>query len=86
MRYLFAAVIATVVALPATAATPPAKDIKPVPEKKICRASVATGSIMPKRICRTASDWAQIDRANADQVDRYGSNRPATGLGSTPGS
>jgi hypothetical protein len=85
MRYLSVTVLAAALATPAIAATPPAKEAKPIAEKKICRSSVATGSIMPKRVCRTSSEWAQIDRANADEVDRYGSNRPATGLGSTPG-
>lgn len=36
--------------------------------KKICRVSPApTGSNRPgKRVCRTADEWAQIDRSTAD--------------------
>jgi len=36
----------------------------PKKEKKLCRAQVATGSIMEKRICHTRSEWDAIDRQN----------------------
>ena len=43
-----------------------AKDKKPVdPNKKICRQSEVTGSIMPgKSVCHTAAEWTQIDADN----------------------
>ena len=42
----------------------------PPPEKKICRREVATGSIMPKRTCRTQGEWAQIDAATRAAAQR----------------
>lgn len=41
------------------AAPPPAQK-----EKKICRREEVTGSIMPKRVCRTAEEWRQIDKTS----------------------
>ena len=49
------------------AANPPHK------EKKICRSEAVTGSIMPRRTCRTADEWRQIDKASGideNQMDR----------------
>jgi len=47
-------------------------DAKSAEERKICRASeAATGSIMPKRICRTKAEWAAIQAANQAETDRY---------------
>lgn len=36
-------------------------------EKKVCRDMTPTGSRVPKRECRTKSEWASIDAANADE-------------------
>ena len=50
----------------AAAAPTPAKA-----EKKSCRSSGTTGSIMPgKRVCHTRAEWDQIDGANQAQNDR----------------
>ncbi len=48
-----------------------AKDKKPVdPNKKICRQSEVTGSIMMgKSVCHTAAEWAQVDRQNASDSE-----------------
>ena len=55
-------------AVPATGK--PAKTKKPVdPTKKTCRREAVTGSIMGSSVCHTPADWAEIDRANALQVD-----------------
>ena len=51
---------------------------KPNPDKKVCKRSVATGSIMPKVTCRTVSEWeeqtersvALMERFKADQQSR----------------
>jgi len=51
-------------ATPASPA-PVAPAVAPVPvapEKKVCRREQEVGSIMPKRTCRTQSEWAAIDR------------------------
>jgi len=43
----------------------------PVKEKKVCRSEEVTGSIMPKRVCRTQAEWtaynAQINAHVRDQ-------------------
>lgn len=49
----------------------------PAPEKKICRRDVATGTIMPKRTCRTRAEWAQIDAATATMTDQTMRQRAA---------
>lgn len=51
------------------------------PEKKICR-NVAenTGSIMPKRECRTKSEWAAAAKANQKNADNYRNNRAQGGM------
>jgi len=37
-------------------------------EKKICRSEQMTGSIMPKRTCHTAAQWATIDKQNKEDA------------------
>lgn len=49
---------------PQAAATDAAK-----PEKKICRKEIVTGSMMAKRTCHTAAEWAQIDQTNAANTE-----------------
>lgn len=39
-------------------------------DKKLCRADTDLGSIMSKRVCRTASEWAAIDAANSENAHR----------------
>jgi hypothetical protein len=41
----------------------------PVKEKKTCRVEASTGSMMAKRTCHTAAEWAAIDRANPGVTD-----------------
>jgi hypothetical protein len=40
-------------------------------EKKVCRNSVATGSIMKSRICHTKAEWKEIDRQNIQANDQF---------------
>ena len=56
---------------PAPAASPQAapQTSGPVKEKKVCKADIATGSIMPKRICKTADEWAAMAAANRNVPD-----------------
>ena len=53
-----------------------AEDAKPK-QRKICRTETATGSVMPKRVCRTVEQVEQ-DQRNAerfrDQQNRMGSS------------
>jgi hypothetical protein len=63
MRLLLAVALCTVVASSALAQDAPAP-AKPEKEKKICRRIDDTGSIVPKRVCHTQSEWAVIDAQN----------------------
>ena len=38
----------------------------PAKQRKICRTETATGSVMPKRVCRTV-EQAEQDQRNAEQ-------------------
>lgn len=50
------------------AAQPPAA--KPVKEKKVCRTETGTGSIMPKRTCRTRAEWDALTQQSQDNLQR----------------
>jgi hypothetical protein len=66
-------------AMPAVADTPqppanqPPAD-QPVAEKKVCRSIETTGSVMTHRVCRPKSEWAQIDKQNAKDAERFGTS------------
>ena len=67
-----AAATAAQTAQPATAATP-AKAAKPAEDRLICRSEEVTGSLMPKKTCRRASDMArerQEQRENLERIQR----------------
>jgi hypothetical protein len=68
------------IAQTATDAAAPA----PVKEKKVCRRDgPATGSILGGHTtCHTKSEWAAIDRANSESVDRA-RNAQSGGLGTS---
>ncbi|TFI57855.1 hypothetical protein E2493_12745 [Sphingomonas parva] len=68
MRYL-ALITLLAIAAPAAAeeSAAPAKTKK---EKKVCRRDVNTETIIPKSICRTRSEWTQIDAAKQKQAQR----------------
>ena len=59
-----------------------AKDAKPAdPDKKICRHTETTGSILGgKRVCHTKTEWAQIDEVNAQSARTF-SDQVRSGLG-----
>lgn len=71
--------------VPQTVAQDSVAVAKPAKEKKICRRDVSTGSIMPRSVCRTKSEWdaitaqsqTDLDRARGDQQSRamVGGNR-----------
>lgn len=73
-RIVLPVVIAMTAAAPAAAfddaaASQPAAEV-PVKEKKVCKTDVGTGSIMPKRTCRTKGEWAAIEAQSKAQLDR----------------
>lgn len=54
---------------------------EPAKEKKICRAVVRTGSIMPTRICMTKAEWKEFQDHNerdneAARIKRNGTLDP----------
>ena len=60
----------TILQAVAAAATPvaPAPNTA-TPQKKVCRASVATGSILAGRLCMTREKWRDADRRDQSNVD-----------------
>ena len=46
-------------------------------ERIVCRRSVATGSIMPQRTCRTAGEWERIRQRSLETLDRMSAERRA---------
>lgn len=72
--------------VPSTGTAPAAA---PAKERKICRGETATGSMMPRRVCRTAAEWAAEaarGEGNRDLMSRRGKttgvvNGSAAGMG-----
>jgi hypothetical protein len=65
-----AAAATTTAGVTAKAAATPAK---PAEDKLICRSESVTGSLMPKKVCRRASDMArdrQDQRENLERIQR----------------
>lgn len=84
-----ACLAATLMIAPASAAQDQAANSDAVPakpEKKVCRSSVATGSVMQKRICRTKTEWAAIDRMTAKSAEQTLEHRrqSSNNLGALP--
>ncbi|MGZ2411962.1 hypothetical protein ACUXST_001383 [Sphingomonas sp. F9_3S_D5_B_2] len=56
--------LAVPAAAQSTASAPAApatqQPIPPAKEKKVCKVDTSTGSIMPKRSCKTVSEWNAI--------------------------
>lgn len=81
------AVLALATPALAQSATPTQEAEKPV-EKKICRAVVNTGSVMPKRECHTKAEWEAISGQSANAREKlnrdYGGR--TGGIGVTSGS
>lgn len=84
-RYLVPALMSvTVAAIPASAqddagAAQPAAE-KPAKEKKVCKSDVGTGSIMPKRICRTKAEWDALTEQSRGNLDRTRAVNNGTGM------
>jgi hypothetical protein len=60
----------------------PLAAVPPVKEKKVCRRDETTGSIMPKSVCHTKAEWAQIDAQNAVNTERFRNERGAESMSS----
>jgi hypothetical protein len=76
------AVLAMAAAVPASAqdagTSQPAE--KPVKEKKICKSDTGTGSIMPKRTCRTKAEWAALTEQSKGNLERSQKVSGGTGM------
>jgi hypothetical protein len=48
-------------------------------QDKICVREDATGSIMPRMVCHTKAEWAQINQERAKDVDRMEHSRSRQG-------
>ena len=83
---------AAALSMPATAQTaapapaPQAAPQTPAPqkEKKVCKVDTSTGSIMPKRTCRTAEEWTALEGANSgvpDQLRQWQQNNRTVSSG-----
>jgi len=68
IAYLVAA--AASVALGGTPEGKPVEVSAPSKEKKICRRETATGSIMPRSVCRTKAEWNAITAQSQSDRDR----------------
>ena len=44
--------------------------VKPREQRKVCLTDTPTGSIMPKRICKTASEWDAQRVASQSAIDQ----------------
>jgi hypothetical protein len=44
----------------------PAQSTKP--GKKVCRSEESTGSMMPRRVCRTQEEWDRLSGSNVDSL------------------
>ena len=53
------------------------REQEPASERIVCRSSVSTGSIMPRRTCRTAGEWERIRQRSIETLDRMSAERRA---------
>ena len=67
----FAAAALLATGTPALAQDAAPTPAEPVKEKKICRTSTATGSIVPKRKCMTKAEWVRFDADNAQNAEKF---------------
>ena len=67
-------------AVAAQAAPPPAPPAPPpAAEKKVCRRPTATGTILVRKQCRAASEWARIDAQNRAAAEQALDGRRSSG-------
>jgi hypothetical protein len=57
-------------AAPAEQPSEQAADAKPAKQRRVCRTETATGSVMPKRVCRTVEQIEEDQRRAAEYRDR----------------
>jgi predicted secreted protein len=47
-----------------------AESSAPVRERRVCRLEERLGTILPRRVCRSITDWDQIDEAQRKITER----------------
>jgi hypothetical protein len=78
---LFASLVAFagVVAGDQAATAQPAVNVSAAADKKVCKREIATGSVMPKRTCKTQAEWDAITAASTDSLERRANNDRSAG-------
>lgn len=80
LAYLAAASAPPANAVPAAPAQPAVPAPKPPKEKKVCVSETELGSIMPKRVCRSQTEWQaytkEITARTIERADNGGYIRP----------
>lgn len=78
---LFASLVAFagVVAGDPAPAAQPSTNVSVAADKKICKRETATGSVMPKRTCKTQAEWEAITAASKDSLDKRLNNDRSAG-------
>lgn len=78
---LFASLVAFagVVAGDQAATAQPAVNVSAAADKKVCKREIATGSVMPKRTCKTQAEWDAITAASTVSLDRRANNDRSAG-------
>jgi hypothetical protein len=71
---------AGVVAGDQAAAAQPSTNVSVPADKKICKREIATGSVMPKRTCKTQAEWEAITAASKDSLDKRLNNDRSGGM------
>ena len=69
-RILSLVALMAVVPVAATAGDQKGNGDKPAAEKKICRKTQSTGSIMARRVCRTQAEWDALAAKGQSDLDR----------------
>ena len=82
---LVSVVIGGGLVLSAHAQSPPAAEASPAPAaERICKRVTATGSNLPKRVCATAEEWAELDRKGREGAEDFDRQRRES-VGINPG-
>ena len=63
----------------APSAQPPVS-VSVAADKKVCKREIATGSVMPKRTCKTQAEWDAITAASKDSLDKRLNNDRSGGM------
>lgn len=73
IRMTIGGLLAIFAIAPTLAQTPLAETAPPAvaKEKRICKASTDIGTLVPKRTCRTAAEWKDINEANAKAMQQF---------------